>query len=195
MGMKVEGAMFKRIVFSLVALFLICSTSANAKGPFNEFTIGGWVGGAYTNDATGQFSHCVAAANYVSGITFAVSVDVSGVWFLGFMHPSWQLTQGETIPIDLVFDGKSKFHVFGTVVDPNFVKVPMPVESSLIKNFLWARAMTAFAKGQLFGFNLTNTSKLLPALSNCTVANSGKGDTTWQPPADTNVSSLNPSTQ
>ena len=32
-----------------------------------------WKGGAYTNDQTGEFSHCAAGASYQSGIYFVVT--------------------------------------------------------------------------------------------------------------------------
>jgi hypothetical protein len=35
---------------------------ALAKGPFGSIKIGHWAGGAYTDDKTGAFSHCAAAA-------------------------------------------------------------------------------------------------------------------------------------
>ena len=41
------------------ALFLLCS-AARAAGPYRPFQIGLWLGGAYTDDRTGSFSHCSA---------------------------------------------------------------------------------------------------------------------------------------
>jgi len=182
--------MAKRGLGFLIALFFSCS-NASAAGPFNEFDVGGWWVGAYTDDGNGRFSHCAGGADYKSGISFLVSIDKSLNWYLGFIHPSWNLTVGETIPIQFVFDSKSKFHVYGEALSKSFVKVPMPSDSALIKQFRWARVMTAFAKGHLYAFNLTNTSKLLPALARCATDNRGKSDTAWKPSARPNASASN----
>jgi S1-C subfamily serine protease len=50
------------------------------------------------------------------------------------------------------------------------VNVEMPVNSSLVNQFRKAKAMTAFAQGQLFQFNLNQTAQLLPALLNCVLS-------------------------
>jgi hypothetical protein len=42
---------------SLVALILFLLTfGAQARGPYGSITVGGWHGGAYTNDKSGSFS-------------------------------------------------------------------------------------------------------------------------------------------
>jgi hypothetical protein len=100
-------------------------------------------------------------------------INAAEAWSLGFAHPSWQLTKGEVVPIDLTFDNRSQFHLFGTVLTPNLVTVPMPNDSQLISQFRKSLKMEAMAQGQLFGFNLDTTSRLLPALAKCVVANRG----------------------
>ena len=152
---------------------LICCSPVVAKGPYGSINVGNWQGGAYTNDATGAFSHCAAGTPYASGIYFMVFVDAQYGWALGFMNPSWQLKQGEAIPVELTFDGRGQFHVFGTALQKNLVQVLMPGSSALISQFRRAYTMTAFARGQAFSFNLTTTSQLLPALANCVAVNAG----------------------
>jgi hypothetical protein len=162
------GVMSNRYIL-LAAMFLLFWTSyANAAGPQPPMgKVGNWQTGAYTNDATGAFSHCVGGTNYLGGIYFAVSVNRNFQWSLGFAHQSWQLTPGQTIPVDLTFDNRSQFHVFARVLLPHFVEVQMPNDSQLIRQFRQATMMTAFTSGNLFQFNLLNTSQLLPVLVNC----------------------------
>jgi hypothetical protein len=116
---------------------------------------------------TGAFNGCTAGAPYQSGIYFVVSVSAKMTWSLGFAHPSWQLTPNEAFPIDLVFDGQQRFHVFGSPISKELVSVPMPDNSALINAFRKSRTMMAFAKGLQFPFNLASTSALLPMLVNC----------------------------
>ena len=96
-----------------------------------------------------------------------VSVYVTGNWSLGFASPQWQLKQGESFPVDFTFDGQQQFHVFGTALSPNLVSVPMPVNSALMERFRRAASVVALAKGSVLQFNLTDTSKVLPALQEC----------------------------
>src|SRR5262245_57093014 len=140
---------------------------AFAGGPYGSIQVGNWKGGAFTNDATGAFSHCAAGAPYLSGIHFIVAITSKLEWNLGFAHDSWRLGLRETFPIDLTFDGQQQFHVFGTAVSTSMVLVPMPDTSALINAFRKSRTMIAFAKGQQFSFSLTATSVLLPTLASC----------------------------
>ena len=156
----------RRVGICLGAL-LSLTVAAGAKGPFGSIQVGHWSGGAYTNDSTGQFSGCVATAPYSSGISLSVLVQGDGGWGLGFSHPSWQLRRGEAFPIDLTFDGRAQFHVFGNVLAEVLVGVPMPKTSALITEFRRAKSLTAFAQGQLLQFNLDGSAQLLPSLANC----------------------------
>jgi hypothetical protein len=150
-GRTVGDVMARHSISVLAALFLFFPGHALANGPFGEFYIGGWKVAAYTNDANRTFSHCAAAAQYESGTYFLVSVDIGMSWSLGFVDASWQLLKGEmTIPIDLTFDGRRQFHVYGEVIDPTFVKVQMSVESDLIKRLPPSRlTIQRTAKGSL----------------------------------------------
>jgi hypothetical protein len=159
----------------LVAASALSIVGAEAKGPYGSLQIGQWNGGAYTNDQTGQFSHCAAGAPYLSGIFFIVSLGADGGWTLGFAHQEWQLKPGESFPIDLTFDGQAAFHVFGTTALKNFVTVPMPINSSLMAQFRKSAMMTAFTRGQLFQFKLDSTSTLLPTLASCVASMKAHG--------------------
>jgi hypothetical protein len=155
-------------LFALIAMFLtLLASAAYAKGPYGSIRVGQWAGGAYTNEATGAFSHCAAFVPYQSGISLFVGMFANHQWNLGFAHQAWQLTPGETIPIGLTFDGREQFNVFGNALSPIFVVVPMPQNSALLTQFKRANGMTAFAKGNAFPFALTSTSQLMPVLSSC----------------------------
>lgn len=167
--------MAKHLIGILIALLL--STSAHSANLSQPIRIGAWEGDAYTSGSTGTFSHCAASGAYESGIVFIVSVDRNFGWSLGFMHESWSLREGESLPITLLFDRRSEFRVIGTAVNVEgytMVQVSMPDDSRLIRSFRRAYVMEAFARGNRYGFNLTNTAQLLPALALC-VANNVRG--------------------
>jgi hypothetical protein len=161
----------------IAALFLIVATvtPASARGPYGSISTAGWSGGAYTNDNTGEFSNCIASANYKSGINFGVLVSNTFSWMLAFSHPNWNLAKGQKFPIVLSFDGRNTFNVDGVVASNSVVMVPMPDNSALIKSFRAAHTMSAFAQGNLFQFDLKGTSILLPSLVNCVKTINARG--------------------
>jgi hypothetical protein len=138
-----------------------------AEGPMRTFYVGEWRAGAYTNDRSGQFSHCAAWAPYRSGISFFVSVDRDFNWRLAFSHPRWQFRQGQTIPFSLLFDGAGPVRVEARATSRDLVMINMPVNSALIRAFREARLMEAYAMGERFAFKLDGTSRLMPALVDC----------------------------
>jgi hypothetical protein len=156
-----------RIVVATLLSSLIAISAAEARGPYGAINVGNWKGGAYTNDQTGAFSHCVAGANYDSGIYFMVMIDQGAGWSLGFQHSKWSFSNNQTFPIALTFDGQSPFNVQGVAVGESLVRVPMPTDSVLIAQFRKAKMMTAYTQGQLFQFKLDQTALLLPTLVNC----------------------------
>jgi hypothetical protein len=156
-----------KVVVGALLSILFSVATVEARGPYGSINVGNWKGGAYTNDQTGAFSHCVAGASYDSGIYFMVLIDQGATWSLGFQHPKWSFTNNQQFPIALTFDGQSPFHVQGVAIGENLVRVPMPTDSALIGQFRKAKTMTAFTQGQLFQFKLDQTAVLLPTLANC----------------------------
>jgi S1-C subfamily serine protease len=150
----------------LVSAIMVAG-GAQARGPYGSISVGQWSGGAYTDDSSGAFTSCIAAAPYQSGITLHVVVGANLSWSLGFSNPTWSLKAGQAFPIVLTFDGQQPFNVSGQVLSAGLVGVPMPDNSALISQFRKAKAMSAFAEGQLFQFNMNGTAALLPALVNC----------------------------
>jgi S1-C subfamily serine protease len=152
----------------LVALSLLLAISAaQARGPYGSLNVGNWKGGAFTNDANGEFTSCIALAPYKSGITVYVIVGANMSWKLGFSSEGWNLNSGQNFPIVLTFDGQQPFNVQAAVVSKSLLAVDMPDNSALIAQFRKSKTMSAFAQGQLFQFAMSGTSVLLPTLVNC----------------------------
>jgi hypothetical protein len=162
-----QGAIVHTRIVAAIILILSVVMPANARGPFGSIKVAGWSGGAYTDDRTGQFTSCIASATYKSNINVGVLVTKSISWALAFSHPNWTLTTGHKFPIVLSFDGRNTFNVDGAVMSATSVIVPMPDNSALIRSFRAAKTMSAFAQGNLFQFDLSGTSVLLPALVTC----------------------------
>lgn len=155
----------KFVTAATLFLSVLFSSPTFAAGPFGTIRVGGWSGGAYTNDADGTFSHCAAGTSYGSGISVILTYNTRGQWLIGFASPTFHLTKGETFPIDLTFDGQSQVRLFGLAITDQLVTAIMVPNA--LRDFKKASLMVAVANGGTFQFNLTSTGSLLPVLSNC----------------------------
>jgi hypothetical protein len=113
-------------LFAAIAAALL-SSSAFAAGPFGTIHVGSWQGGAYTNDTTGAFSHCAVAGNFLNGLSLAIQQTADRIWIIGFADPNWNLPEGQSVPIELTFDGQSKFQVFGAATHQKLVGANLPI--------------------------------------------------------------------
>jgi hypothetical protein len=126
-----------------------------------------WQGGAFTNDVSHQFSHCSAWVPYKSGITMYVTVNRAFAWNIAFAHPAWNLANGQQIPLSISFDGLPPWSGFANALNVHTALVPMADNSSLINSFRGAYQMNIVANGQVFGFHLDGTSRLMLELTGC----------------------------
>ena len=152
--------------FVVACLFQAAFVSiANAAGPFGTIHVGAWNGGAYTDNNTGAFSHCAAGSEYASGVSLIVSQTASNSWLLGFGSTAFHFTKGDTLPIDVTFDGQTQAKLFATANSAVLISAIMPpnVARTLQKSSL----MVAVVRGTPLQFNLSSTGPLLAALANC----------------------------
>jgi S1-C subfamily serine protease len=156
--------MFKAFVAACVLQAAIIS-SALAAGPYGSIKIGGWIGGAFTNDKTGEFSHCAATTSYASGIILVIGQNTANSWLLGFASPSFSFTTGQSIPIDVIFDGQSAARIFANANSKIMMTAILP--PNVARTLQRSSLMAATTGGNTYQFNLTSTGPLLPVLANC----------------------------
>jgi len=138
---------------------------AHAAGPFGTIHVGAWNGGAYTDDNTGNFSHCAAGSEYASGVSLVVSQTASNAWLLGFGSTAFHFTKGDTLPIDVTFDGQSQAKLFATANSTILISAILP--PNVARTFQKSSLMVAVARGTPLQFNLSSTGPLIAALANC----------------------------
>jgi S1-C subfamily serine protease len=143
----------------------LSTPAALAAGPFGSIRVGAWVGGAFTNDTTGAFSHCAAATAYANGITLVLGQNAMGAWLISLSHQAGSLTPGEAIELDVTFDGQAQFRIFGAAIAANNLNAILP--SPALEQLRKARLMVVVAKGQVMQFELTSTAQLLPMIASC----------------------------
>ena len=117
------------------------SSIADAAGPYGNIHVGNWKGGAFTDDSTGAFSHCAATTSYGNGVILVVGQNAANSWLLGFASPSFHLTKGETVPIDVTFDGQSQARLFATANSDIMVTAILP--PNVARTFQKASLMVA----------------------------------------------------
>jgi hypothetical protein len=136
-----------------------------------SFKVGSWTAGAYSKQNTKQFNHCAAVATYNSGILMLFSVSRSYAWGMSFAHPSWRLTKGQSYDIAFTVDQTPPIAARAIAIAPNQVEVPLADSTELFQRFRQGYQLRVAAAGQVFAFNLTGTSQVLPALLRCVQAN------------------------
>src|SRR3954451_12342550 len=151
------------IVASLLQLSVVIA--AHAAGPFGSVKIGNWIGGAFSNDETGAFSHCAATAPYANGVILVVAQNAVGSWLLSFASPSYRFNKGENAAIDVIFDGQEQARLFATANQPNMLTSVMP--ANVVRTFQKASLMVATAGRTVLNFDLTSTGPVIAALANC----------------------------
>ena len=140
-------------------------STAQAAGPFGTINVGGWKGGAYSNDSTGEFSHCAAGSTFGSGISLIVGHNARDAWLLSFASSNFNLSKGQTVPIDVVFDGQEQAKLFATANNNNMATAILP--PNVARSFQKASLMVAVAGRTTMQFNLTSTGPLIAVLANC----------------------------
>jgi S1-C subfamily serine protease len=138
---------------------------AQAAGPFGTINVGGWKGGAYSNDSTGEFSHCAAGSTFGSGISLIVGHNARDAWLLSFASPNFNLSKGQTVPIDVVFDGQEQAKLFATANNNNMATAILP--PNVARSFQKASLMVAVAGRTTMQFNLSSNGPLIAVLANC----------------------------
>jgi hypothetical protein len=169
-----------------MCLFAVCAAVlALAGGPrtavaelMYNFQVGTWSAGAYTKQNARQFNHCAASATYNSGILMSFSVSRAFAWSMAFAHGSWRLTQGQIYDIAFTVDQMSPLRARAVAIGPNMVEVPLADSTELFQRFRQGYQLRVAAAGQVFAFNLTGTSQVLPALLRCVQANLQPSGTT-----------------
>jgi len=151
--------------FLAVFVQIAIGSIAHAKGPYGNIHVGNWRGGAFTDDNTGAFSHCAATTAYGNGIILVVGQNASNSWLLSFASPNFHLKQGETVPIDLTFDGQAEARIFASANSNIMATAILP--PNVVRTFQKASLMVAVSGSTVLNFNLTSTGPLLAALSSC----------------------------
>lgn len=155
----------RKLLFLAFVMQIAVISIARAAGPYGSIHIGNWTGGAFTDDNTGNFTHCGATTGYGNGVILVVGKNAGDSWLLGFASPNFHLTKGSSVKIDVTFDGQEQARLFATATSEIMALAVLP--PNVARTFQKASLMVAVSGPTVLNFNLTSTGPLLGALSNC----------------------------
>lgn len=153
-----------------VSLFSASSSFADLI-PGSSFNYGNWYGNAFTNDATGDFSHCAVSASYNSGDTLYFTINSNVTVSVAVSNPTLNLTPNQSFPVSLTVDRRHKF--FGTAT-----AISREMATLTIDDF--ANAMEALQRGRTLiiespagngVYDLSGTFRALEAAKVCALSN------------------------
>jgi PQQ-dependent catabolism-associated CXXCW motif protein len=153
------------------AAFTVCGdrSAAQQETP-SGYTAqaGGWYAKA-NFDSNGKLLGC-AAKRSSNADGLSIMVLPGEAWALNLSSRELELELEKPIPIDITFDGRSQYHLFGLPSTKNAVLLRMQA-GSVTEQFRKAESLSVFLQGKYFSFSLAGTSRLLPALTNCVRTN------------------------
>ncbi|MBL8592629.1 MAG: trypsin-like peptidase domain-containing protein [Devosia sp.] len=152
----------------LAALVAVLGTIAAQAAELRQIRFPGvWEGAAYSDDKTGEFSTCIASAEYSNNTFVYVMVERDYSWSLGFANNEWRIPLEGTMQVSYRFDGGLWYEATAGAIDESFFHIPMPADATLIDLFRRGNKMeVSFHEGR-YTFNLTSTFKLVAALAEC----------------------------
>jgi S1-C subfamily serine protease len=156
--------MFRRCL-AACAVLAVMTAGAHAAGPFGSIHVGNWIGGAFSDDNTGAFSHCGATSPYANGVILVIGQNASSNWLLGFASPGFKLKKGETYPIEVTFDGQSEARLFANAGSDTMLTAILP--PAVARTFQKSSLMVAVAGHTTLQFSLTSTGPLLGMIASC----------------------------
>ena len=157
-------------IFMLSVGFVMQGTLSQAeliRG--SQISFGNWSGGAYTNDASGAFTHCVVSAAYKSGDTLLFSLTREGEVGVGVTSPNLNLNPGSQFPVALYVDRQQPFYGTATASDVDFAAIFLPDLERALSAFKKGRMLVVEAQGLRGSYDLTGTFRALDQVTNCAI--------------------------
>jgi len=149
------------------------ATVLAAAGPgeaveVETFEVAGWEGRAFTDDDTGDFSHCAILADYNNGLTLIFSVGADLVWWMSLVNPDWDLEPETDYRIYYKVDGRRFVEDKGFAVDTDQVNVELGPRSAIVDQLRRGKSLRFELGRDSFGFDLDGTSTALAEAYDCT---------------------------
>jgi hypothetical protein len=156
--------MLRTVLFVVAGLAFAGVATADVLKKFN---VGGWEVRALAFEGTKRFSHCAAGAPYNSGLAVFFVVTREYQWAIGFYSERFGFETGRAIKLALALDDDPPTTVTGHTMSRDAVRVDLAPTTELFNKFRRGGSLRLIGSDRSYTFNLTDTSKVLPALVQC----------------------------
>lgn len=157
--------MLRRVLFGL--LFACFSYSQAVAATLSEFIVENWLGFAFSNDQSGDFSHCAIVSDYQSGITLVFSIDRNYQIRVSMSKDVWQLSPGQTYPVALWIDNGRKQYMQAVATSQEQVSISLDNAAQYFDAFRRGHVLYVQTKSSIFNFNLDGTFSALTSSLGC----------------------------
>lgn len=151
----------------LCIVMCLSLTGPSVAGKIASLRSGEWIGGAYTNDKTGKFSHCAYERRYPTGTQLLFSITADRRWSVGFGHGDWQLKIGERHNVHYKIDNGKLRRGTAWVKTPHMAQIILPNSSRLVKTFHTGHMLTISTPKSQMRFGLKDFSRTLRVMMEC----------------------------
>ncbi len=157
------------LAFRSAALGGALSLAACAAGAaeLNSVKVGNWKVAAYSDDASGGFSHCASHAAYRSGVGLLFSVNKNLDWSLGFQAQRWSMKKGESYEVRYQVDNGPVRTSKAVAITATLVQMDLPDQASIFNEFRYGRVLKAEGGDERLNFALTDTQFMLAEVLRC----------------------------
>lgn len=133
----------------------------------SRISAGNWKGGAWTNDETGRFSHCLAAADYENAETLSFSRTRNGDLVIGLSGSALQAQPGENIPVSLFVDGRKVADADMVGYPDRFSAITLEPLKSVMGPLIGGNRLTVKSGESETSYRLTGSRRALDLLDRC----------------------------
>ena len=158
-----------RIIVSFAFIFFQSTLVQAELIKSSKISFQNWSGGAYTDNTTGAFSHCVVSADYLSGDVLYFSLSREGKMGVGVESPNLNLSPGAQFPIALYVDRKKPIYGTAEAVDGNFATIFLPDLERTLSAFKRGRTLVIEGQGMRGEYDLTGTFRALDQVTKCAI--------------------------
>ena len=131
---SITGGLLTGTAFTLASAVLAAGMSASTATAQEAFTIsaGGWEGGAYAQPESDEFSHCGISRDITDDLTVVFSLNPRRNLNVGFLRPSWTMSEGQEADVTLDVDGSLSREIGALPASPNLLIVPLGRDAELV---------------------------------------------------------------
>lgn len=154
------------VAVAFASILAVASPAGAAE--VETFDVAGWEGRAFTDDGTGDFSHCSILAEYRNGLTLIFSVGSDLVWWMSLVNPDWKLETETDYRVYYKVDGQRFTEDKGFAVDTDQINVELGPRSAIIDQLRHGKSLRFELGRDSWGFDLDGSNTALTGTYDCT---------------------------